>query len=139
MVKSFSTILGIGLVVLWICGLGSPSAAGWLTWLNGVAALCAFAIASYLTPYASRGTRLGLPMTLSLGLFACWIVALTTGVVGWLTWWTFAFACAFFLVGLGGASERPSLVEREAPSPLLRKGEYEKAEAREEERRRKSA
>jgi hypothetical protein len=30
-----------------------------------------------------------------------WIIGLMTRSNPWLTWWTFGFACAFLLVGIG--------------------------------------
>lgn len=108
MVRTWAVILGIGLGILWIVGLNDPAAPGWLTWLDGVAALCSFAIAAaYPDTVRSRAGRAAAPIVLALGLFALWIVGLATHAVAWLSWWTFAFACAYVLLGIGaGASIR---------------------------------
>jgi hypothetical protein len=115
MLKKMSAVLGVGLLILWIAGLGSPTAQGWLTWLDGVAALCAFAISGFTPNYASKNVRVGQPIALSGGLFALWIIGLATGAVSWLCWWTFAFACAFLALGIACSYERrPPIAESEA-------------------------
>jgi len=112
MLKRMSTMLGIGLTALWIAGLGSPNTDPWLSWLDGLAALCAFAIAGFTPSYASKGARVGGPIALSVGLFVLWMIGLGTGAVSWLVWWTFAFACAFLALGIATSYERkPPMVE----------------------------
>jgi hypothetical protein len=127
MVRGISVFLGIGLVILWIAGLSTPNTAGWLVWLDGIAALCAFAIAGATVPGVSRASRAGGPIALSLGLFALWVIGLATNVQSWLAWWTFAFACAFLLLGIAGGASRERVVSR-----------YPTTET-EEERRKRSA
>lgn len=118
MVRTYSVILGLGLAILWIAGLGSPNAAGWLTWLDGVAALCAFIIAGALNPtYISRTSRAAAPVLLSVGLFVLWIVGLTSQVVPWLAWWTFAFACAFLVLGLAAAAKPSAYSPSQTTTP----------------------
>src|ERR1041385_4416314 len=41
MTRGTSIVLGAGLIIVWLVGLGN-GATSWLTWLDGVAALCAF-------------------------------------------------------------------------------------------------
>jgi hypothetical protein len=114
MIRASSIALGIGLVVLWLVGLWNGATA-WLTWLNGVGGLVAFGIAASVTPRVV-GAAAGSPIALSVGLFALWIIALITHATTWLTWWTFAFACAFLMVGMaGGYVARPT-----APTRLQR-------------------
>lgn len=95
MFRAISFVLGLGLVLLWLAGL-SAHASGWLTWLDGLAALIAIAGAASLVEF-HRGGSAGAGL-LALGLFVLWIVGLATGATLWLSWWTFAFACAFFVV-----------------------------------------
>ncbi len=105
MVRGISIALGIGLIILWITGL-SQHATAWLTWLDGIAGLCAFGIAGVIRPGVA-GSLAASPIALSVGLFVLWIIALAIGASGWLSWWTFVFACAFLLLGIaGGASLR---------------------------------
>ena len=99
MVRASSIVLGAGLVILWAVGLGNHATA-WLTWLNGLGALCAFGIAAAIVPNMTLSGRVSPPIVLSIGLFVLWIIALATHAEAWLAWWTFAFACAFLLVGI---------------------------------------
>jgi hypothetical protein len=108
--KGMSVALGIGLAILWIAGLSSPYAPGWLTWLDGIAALCAFTIAASSQIYETRGRRMGGPIALSVALFGIAIVALGSGAVAWLSWWTFAFACAFLVLGVA-AGGTPDVID----------------------------
>ncbi|MGZ3697713.1 MAG: hypothetical protein ACXWP5_06325, partial [Bdellovibrionota bacterium] len=94
MVRNISVVLGIGLAVLWAVGLGSPDATGWLTWMDGVGAVCAFIVASGGRTYGRAQTATGF-FGMAVGLFALWIIGLATGATPWLSWWTFGFACAF--------------------------------------------
>jgi hypothetical protein len=100
MVRTGDVVLGIGLVILWIAGL-SAHATGWLTWLDGLAALGAFAIGGAVATRtgAAAGTA---TIALSLGLFVLWIVALATDASLWLSWCTFAFALALLILGIAG-------------------------------------
>ncbi len=111
--KSYSTLMGIGLVILWAVGLGDPSASQWLTWLNGFAALCAFGLAGFSAPFPSRQLMILGPAGISFGLVALWAVALSRNVVPWQTWWTFAFGCGFLVLAIFGVRTRraPSLAE----------------------------
>jgi len=101
-VRGVSVALGIGLAILWLVGLNYHAAA-WLTWLDGVGALIAFGIGASLNERLSPSVVGGAPIALSLGLFVLWIVGLVMSVETWLVWWTFVFACAFLLLGLGAA------------------------------------
>ena len=106
MLKKMSTLFGLGLVVLWIAGLGSAEATPWLTWFDGLAALCAFGIAAFTPRYATRGTRMGQPIALAVGLFILWAVGLANGATPWLSWWNFVFGCAFLILGVAAGAER---------------------------------
>jgi peptidoglycan/LPS O-acetylase OafA/YrhL len=106
-IKSTSVILGIGLIILWIAGLGSPNTTPWVTWLDGIGGIWAFLIAAGVSDRSGRGARSGNPIALAIGLFVLWIVALASHVVPWQSWWTFAFACAFLIVGIAGGAARP--------------------------------
>jgi hypothetical protein len=92
-------VLAIGLVVLWLAAL-SQHATSWLTWADVVAALCAFAIAAGAGASVTPGSSATLPLALSVGLAVLWIIGLASHASSWLAWWTFAFACAFLLIGV---------------------------------------
>lgn len=116
MVRGISVVLGVGLVVLWILGL-SQHATGWMTWLDGLAALIAFAIAAGVTSELSRTAAATGPVALAIGLGVLWLIGLGTHAALWLTWWTFAFGVAFLLVGIGASvqPERRSRVDMQHP------------------------
>lgn len=105
MVRASSIVLGAGLVILWAVGLGNHATA-WLTWLNGLGALCAFGIAAAVVPTTTVSGTATPPIVLSIGLYVLWIIGLATHASLWLCWWTFAFACAFLLVGIISSFER---------------------------------
>ena len=111
MFRAISFVLGLGLVLLWLAGLSSH-ASGWLTWLDGLAALIAIAGAASLVEF-NRGGSAGAG-GLALGLFVLWIIGLATGATLWLSWWTFAFACAFFVVAGTSISSHAQLHHRTA-------------------------
>jgi hypothetical protein len=102
--RGLSIALGIGLVVLFMVGLGR-NATPWLTWMDGVAALGAFAIAAGALATSTSGGGAVIGLGLLLGVL--WILGLSTHAVLWLTWWTFAFSCAFLLVGLVASVSGP--------------------------------
>ena len=110
MVRGVSIVLGIGLTLLWLVGLNQHATA-WLTWFDGVGALVAFGIAGAVRGRAAGPSVGGGPIGLSIGLFVLWIVGLIQRSDLWLTWWTFAFACGFLIVGGLAAMEttRPTI------------------------------
>src|SRR5689334_16338718 len=101
-----STMLGIGLVILWIAGLGSADSRSWLTWLDGLAALAAFSLSAFMPTYSSIRTKAGGSIALGIGLLVLWLVGITTPGPVWQAWWTFAFGCAFLLQGFALAGEK---------------------------------
>lgn len=115
MVRGISLVLAIGLVILWIVGL-SQHATGWMTWLDGLGALIAFAIAAGVTATMSRAALATGPVALAIGLGVLWIIGLATHASLWLSWWTFAFAVAFLVLGIG-AGVQPERVDLQPPHP----------------------
>lgn len=107
MVRGISVVLAVGLVVLWIVALGQHATV-WLAWLALIGGLCGFGIALGAGDPAGRMMGVGAPIALAIGLFVLWIIGLATRANTWLTWWDFAFACAFLLVGIifGAAGPR---------------------------------
>jgi hypothetical protein len=86
-------VLGIGIVILGLFGLGVSTWLGWLDIVLGVVAL----ISSGALGRTPRNTAVGTSVGLGVAALICWIIALVSGVVGWLTWSTFAFGVAFVL------------------------------------------
>ena len=103
MVKSWSIVLGIGLAILWFAGLNTLNAAPWVTWLDGLGALCAWGIAATVHDGSPVENRVGSTGVLAAGLFALWVVTLFTPVPGWQVWWNFGFACAFGILAIACA------------------------------------
>ena len=121
MVKSWSIILGIGLGILWLAGLGAPSATSWMTWLDALGSLGAFLIAAGYSDSTERRSRISNTLLLSGGLFVLWIAGLSTGVVAWQTWWTFVFALAFLALSLvRGGARTMSVSDLEAEAHRIR-------------------
>ena len=111
MARVGAVILGVGLVVLWIVGV-NHAATSWLTWMDGLAGLVSFVVAA-LAPSEPGRASAGGPGVIGFALIGLWIVGMATRATGWLTWWTFAFGCAYVVVAM--ASMRPS--------PQLRHGQ----------------
>lgn len=106
--KGAATTLGLGLTVLWIAGLSSPIATGWLTWLDGVAALYSFAIAGTYSRAETRARQMGRPIGLGIGLFLLSFLGFAQSSPGWLCWWTFTFATAAIILGITAGAIEPS-------------------------------
>lgn len=103
MVRSWSVILGIGLAILWFAGLNTLNAMPWVTWLDGLGALCAWGIAASMNDSSPAGIRASSTGVLAVGLLALWVVTLFTPVASWQVWWNFGFACAFGLLAIACA------------------------------------
>lgn len=112
MLRRASSILGIGLLCLWGVGLGDFSVNGWITWMDGLAAVFAFTIAILTPAFPSRREKMQGPLEISFGLFCLWGIGLLLGSAPWVSWWNLGFAMAFLLVGLAGSSKRKSMRER---------------------------
>ncbi len=115
-------LLGIGLGLLWIAGLYNH-ATGWLVWLDFVCAILSLGFGlipdnmierrigggTISTTGTTRTTTtnrvealLRLPPFFEMvSLLVLWIIALAVGASSWMAWWTFAFAIAYGLLGVG--------------------------------------
>jgi len=99
MVLRWSVFLGAGLLVLAIIALLTEPGS-WLSWCDLVGAWAAYFVAADIKSESTRGQRVTGPMLLSLALFGAWVAAVQEEELRWLTWWTFAFACAFLILGV---------------------------------------
>jgi ABC-type transport system involved in cytochrome c biogenesis permease subunit len=59
-----------------------------------------------VTPYTRGASKSAMALALSAGLFVLWLVGMTQGVVPWMTWWNFVFACAFLFLAIYSRAER---------------------------------
>jgi hypothetical protein len=100
--RTWSFMFGIGLSILWAMGLGSENSTLWITWLDGAGALAAFTLSAVAGDHGAWHARVGFPVLLAIGLFTGWAVSLALMGSNWQNAWTFAFGCAFILVGLSG-------------------------------------
>ena len=102
MLRNGDALFGVGLTLLWIGGLATQSAQ-WLTWLEFVAAICAFYLAAYGQNRAggSAGT-----IALAITLFVAALIGASGKADAWLSWSTFGLACLFGVVGAVGAVVR---------------------------------
>jgi hypothetical protein len=103
-------ILGIGMIILGLFGLGPSSWLGWLDVLLGIVAL----VSSGALGRAERNVAVGTSVGLGIAALVLWIIALSTGVVAWLAWWTFAFGVAFILTSF---ITRPVIGPGAGPTP----------------------
>src|SRR5262249_22895503 len=108
MVRPWMIVLGVGLLLLWLAGVGSRTGGGllWIDFVLGVASIGAGVFAAAL----SRNARMGIPVALSIALFFVWMSGLALRQQPWRSWWTFAFACGYLLVAAlaGAAQQRPT-------------------------------
>lgn len=111
MIRGISIVLAIGFAVLWIIGLATHATA-WLTWLDLLVAVLAFAIG--LASGDVRQTS-GSLIALSIGAFVLWIIGLVDRSEAWLVWCTFAGACALLADGIGAAMMPRRMVTTNAP------------------------
>jgi hypothetical protein len=99
MTVTLCAVLGTGLAVLGLNGLNQPGA-HWVAWLDLVAAFGAFAVV--ITP-PRRSKFVAAPFTIGIALFAVWFSSFLGPVPIWMTWWNFAFASLFSLLGVGAS------------------------------------
>ncbi len=104
MSKTFSIILGLGLIALWAVGISTGDVTGWLLWLDGIIGIGALIMGLAMNRDSSKNLRVGGPVWVALCLFALWIIGLYLGATSWLSWWTFGFACAFLIPGIASTS-----------------------------------
>lgn len=103
--KTWSIILGVGLVILGLSGLGSMGGT-WIAWLDIVGGVFGIIAASSSTNYAGISGEqypsvAGLA-SVTVGLFAMWIIGLATqSVTTTMSWWNFGFGVAFGLLAVG--------------------------------------
>ena len=111
MIRGLSLFLGIGLVILWVCGIHQHGTV-WLTWLDGLCAVGGLIIAANNGEGKERLTVASYTLALAGGLGLLWLVGLATRREAWLTWWTFAFGCAYLALGVAGRlTERPHVAK----------------------------
>jgi fumarate reductase subunit C len=113
MLRNGDAFFGVVLLLLGMGGLTTGSM-HWLTWLNFLAAVCAFYLAGY-----GRNRTGGLAGTVAMGatLLVASIVALLSGSTGWLSWGTFTLACLILVVGIAAAF---STFDNDIPPRLTR-------------------
>lgn len=104
MSKTLSIIFGLGLIVLWVVAISQPGITSWLTWLDGIVGLCAVIMGLAMTSDSPKSLRMGGPVIIAIALFALWIIGMAISATGWLSWWTFGFACAFLFTGFTSTS-----------------------------------
>lgn len=125
MARTWSIVLGIGLIILGLAGLSSPTGT-WIAWLDIAGGIISFLVAaafpSVVTPATAGGTvgtqqstNTGGIVFICAGLFAMWIIGLATqSVTAAMAWWNFGFACAYGLLAIGSYSGR-GMVRRAPP------------------------
>jgi hypothetical protein len=101
MVLRWSILLALGLLLLGLVGVFSSEAPQpWLPWCNLGGAWAAYFFAADIKPKCSRNKRIFGPIALSVGLFLAGFLAIQGEKVNWQAWTTFAFACAFLILGI---------------------------------------
>src|SRR5262245_30626729 len=111
MVRPWMIVLGIGLLLVWLAGVGYHTAS-WLLWLDFIGGILSIAAGLFAPAELSRNARMAMPLALSATLFLLWIISLVVGQEPWKVWWTFAFACGYLLVAALGATPTQRPTER---------------------------
>lgn len=91
----FDEIVAIfGFVVLtsWVVGMFMPNASPALTWLDGLAGICALIASLVNLNGATVKVRISSLGILSLSLFLMWLAGLVHGGRAWQAWMNLAFA-----------------------------------------------
>ena len=103
LLKTWLSVLGVGMVVLWIAGMSSGAASPALTWLDLAAAVLSLVGAAATLSSTPRRTSVLGTIALGAGILAIWLGGFVNGASPWMTWWNFAFACAYLFVGVAVA------------------------------------
>ena len=114
MVRPWMIILGIGLLLVWLAGVGYHTAS-WLCWLDFVGGMASIAGGLFAPPDLPRNARMAMPLALSVMLFLLWIISLAVGHEAWKVWWTFAFACGYLLLAALSGTPTRRQTERMPP------------------------
>ena len=117
MVRTWSLLLGVGLVFLGLAGLGStgtgPGTGSWVPWFDFVGAFLSLVVAGSAKSGTLDAERVAGPRMISIGLFVIWIAALIIGNVPTsLAWWNFTFGLAYGLVAMTAGGTRRTIAPR---------------------------
>lgn len=104
MVWGLSILLGVGLLGLWLAGIGNYGTV-WLSWLDFVAGVASFVAAFLVIQPMSKRARAYFPILLGIGIAVLWAVGLATQASRWLVWSNLWFSCAFVMLGLASYYE----------------------------------
>lgn len=107
--------LGGAFIVLGL--LGVP-VASWLGFIDAALGCAAILAAALLRRGPGRYRSRAMPLVIGIVTLGAFVLGLVFDVAAWLTWWTFAFGCAFLLAplippaeragpGAGGSSDEP--------------------------------
>ena len=118
--RTWLTVLGVGLAILWIAGLGSFGPTRAIAWLDLIGAVLSFIGVAATTAETTVNTRASGTILLGLGVFASWLIGLVNVAVPWMVWWTFAFACAYLILGIASTVPPQELKEKEKPFEFRR-------------------
>jgi len=128
MVKGFTITLGAGLLLLSLAALGATVFPIWYVWLDLIAATAAVSAGVFKLgeprSKSEKSRQVEIPIIISIGMFAIWIVAVAIAIPNWLAWWNFGFAVAFMLLGIvasAGISQSEAIYPPEEIRESLRK------------------
>lgn len=117
MLRASLVSLGIAMVLLWMVGVVDHST-DWMTWLDGIAGLLTFLLVPVTRPRLGPAAVSIGPNLIGLGLLAMFIVGIATAASAWLTWFTFAAACAYLMFGAFAFFARATEPSLESRRPL---------------------
>jgi len=99
--RTSSLLLGAGLAAFCAAGFNGAT---WLSIVHGFCAVISFVIAGAAPRLAPGRGHVAGPTLLTFVLFVSWMIAVAAAAEPWLSWGTFAFSFAYFMLAMDAAA-----------------------------------